>query len=322
MYRIFVFFVSLSILSISCVLPSKYEDVVEQKNRLLRENESLEYIKEQSVKDKEEISSLKDKIAETEAVMFEINTKYTNTKSMYDDCQTKYDNMLNSNKQLLEKAFAERTNLSDELAQKEKELTDKEKSLKRMESDLNNQKLAQDILKNDLDARKSKIDSLTSLIYDKDAKLKEVRTRITDLLSGYNNDEIVVEKRSDGKLYISMSQELLFKKGSDKLDSKGISAIGQIAGAIKSETGFNILVEGHTDSDGSPSLNWDLSVSRALAVVKVLEQNGVMPQKITAAGRGQYMPVLPNTTEENKSKNRRTEIILEPDINHILDLLN
>ena len=321
MIRAIYLLLILSLLGSGCVLPSKYEDIVEQKNRLLRENESLQYLKDQNKKDKDEIETLKDKIAETESVMFEINTKLTNTKKMYDDCQEKFDKMLLENKKMLEKAFSDKSDMSEELANKEKLLADKEKYLKRLEADLNNQKLAQELLKNDLEIRKNKIDSLTSLINAKDDKLKMLKTRITDLLSGYNNDEIVVEKRSDGKLYISMSQELLFKKGSDKLDSKGINAISQVAAAIKSESGFNILVEGHTDSDGSPSLNWDLSVSRAVAVVKVLEQNGVMPQKITAAGRGQYMPVLPNTDEANKSKNRRTEIILEPNINQILDLL-
>jgi chemotaxis protein MotB len=160
------------------------------------------------------------------------------------------------------------------------------------------------------------------LVELKDKKLADIRKKISDLLIGYSNDEILIEKRSDGKLYITMSQDLLFEKGSDKLDAKGKTIISKIAGAIKSETGFSILVEGHTDTDGSPSRNWDLSVQRAVAVVKVLEENGVMSQKITAAGRSQFMPMLPNTSEANKSKNRRTEIILEPNIIEIIQFLN
>ncbi|MGE5354998.1 MAG: OmpA family protein [Deltaproteobacteria bacterium] len=306
----------------SCVLPSKYQDMVDQRNKLGRENESLLYLKDQSQKDKKYIEEQKQKIKTMEELLFELNTKLSASKDLYSKCQSDYDKMLTENKKMLEKAFSDRSNLNAELADKEKLLAEKEKTLKKLESDLNNKKLAQELLQNDLKLREKKIDSLSSLVELKDKKIADIRKKISDLLIGYSNDEILIEKRSDGKLYITMSQDLLFQKGSDKLDTKGRTIITKIAGAIKSETGFSILVEGHTDTDGSPSRNWDLSVQRAVAVVRVLEENGVMSQKITAAGRSQFMPLLPNTSEANKSKNRRTEIILEPNINEIIQFLN
>ena len=165
------------------------------------------------------------------------------------------------------------------------------------------------------------IDSLRTLIEMKDNKLAAIKKKIKGLLVGYSNDDIMVEKRNDGRLYISMSQNLLFASGSDKLDSKGKAAITKVAKALKSETDIKIVVEGHTDTDGSALRNWILSTERSLAVVTVLEANGVMSQRITAAGRGQYQPLVPNDNRTNKAKNRRTEIILEPNVNDIINFL-
>ncbi len=305
----------------SCVLPSKYQKVEEEKYSLMRENNSLKYLKEQNKKDKAEIKLLKDKIDKTEQLMYELNTKLTASKEMYNKCQHDYDKMLMENNKLLERAFSEQSNLSEELAQKQKLLAEKERSLRKLESDLNNQKLKQQLLNSDLELREHKIDSLRTLIQMKDDKLTAIKKKIKNVLSGYSNDDIMVEKRKDGRLYISLSQNLLFAKGSNKLDSKGKSALINVAKALKTEPSIHIIVEGHTDTDGSPKLNWELSTKRALAVTDVLIKNGLMPQQITAAGRGQYQPLVPNDTESNKSKNRRTEIILEPNVNDIVNFL-
>ncbi len=305
----------------ACVLPSKYQKVQEEKYALMRENNSLKYLKVQSKKDKSEIKSLKEKIYQTEQLMYELNTKLNASKEMYEKCQQDYDKMLLENKKLLERAFSEQTNLSEELAQKQKLLVEKERSLRKLENDLNNQKLKQQLLNKDLETREHKIDSLRNLIQMKDEKLSNIKKKIKNVLSGYSNDDITVEKRDDGRLYISLSQNLLFAKGSNKLDANGKSALIRVAKALKTEPSIHIIVEGHTDTDGSPKLNWELSTKRALAVTEVLIDHGLLPQQITAAGRGQYQPLVPNDTEANKSKNRRTEIILEPNVNDIVNFL-
>lgn len=321
MYKLLYLFVSVIFFAASCVLPSKHQNVVDEKNKLARENQSLFYLREQNQKDKQELEEFKLKLSMTEELLFETNSKLTASINLYEKCQSDYDKMLIENQKLLERAFIDRTNLTEELAQKQKLLAEKEKTLSSLEIDLNNRKLAQELLQNDLNMRQQKIDSLTTMVAIKDNRLKEIRHKISSVLTGYSNDDIMIEQRSDGKLYITMSQDLLFQTGSDRLDSKGRDIISQIAVAIKSESGFSILVEGHTDSDGSSARNWDLSVQRAVAVVKVLEANGVMSQRITAAGRGQFMPLLPNTSPENKARNRRTEIILEPNLIEIMRFL-
>lgn len=321
MYKLLYLFIPVVFLTASCVLPSKHQKVVDEKNKLARENQSLFYLREQNQKDRKELEELKQKLTMTEELLFETNSKLTASMNLYETCQSEYDAMLIENEKMLERAFIERSNLTEELAQKQKLLADKEKTLRLLETDLNNRKLAQDILQNDIDLRQQKIDSLSNMLSMADKRLKDIRQKISSVLTGYSNDDVMIEQRSDGKLYITMSQELLFQTGSDRIDSGGRAIIARIADAIKTETGFAILVEGHTDSDGSSARNWDLSVQRAVAVVKVLEAYGVMSQRIAAAGRGQYMPLLPNTSAENKAKNRRTEIILEPNLNEILRFL-
>ena len=318
--NIFLFLVLVFSVS-SCVLPSKFQKVTDERNRLIRENASLLYLKEQSKKQKKDVKSLKEKLQQTESLMFDVNSKLTAAEAKYSKCEHEYNDMLAKNKKLLNNAFAEKSTVSEELANQQKILAEKEKELQKLERDLNNQKLKQKLLSADLASREKNIDSLSSIIKLKDNKLAALKSKIKSVLVGYSNDDITVEKRNDGKLYISMSQNLLFAKGSDKLDMLGKAAIQKVAQALKSETEFDIIVEGHTDSDGSPKSNWSLSTRRALAVIDVLEKSGVLSQKIIAAGRGEFHPVEPNDSEIHKAKNRRTEIILEPNFNEILNFI-
>lgn len=321
MLRNIISFVMIVMFVSSCVLPSKYQKVSEERNRLISENASLQYLKEQSKKEKGNVKSLKEKLQQTEALMYEVNAKLTATGDRYKKCEQEYNDMLLKNKKLLNSAFAEKSSVSDELAKQQKILAEKEKALQQLETDLNNQKLKQKLLSANLESRQKNIDSLSTIIQLKDNKLAALKSKIKSILVGYSNDDILVEKRADGRLYISMSQNLLFAKGSDKLDWLGKAAIQKVAEALKTETDFEITVEGHTDSDGSPVTNWSLSTKRALAVVNVMVDSGVMPQKVTAAGRGQFIPVAPNDSVLNKAKNRRTEIILEPNFSEILNFI-
>lgn len=309
------------LLMASCVLPSKHKKVVEDKERLLRENSSLLYLKEKNAKNVLEIKEMGEKLEKTESLLYEVNSKYNTSKEMHKKCQQDYNEMLLKNKKLLEKAFEDKSNLSSELVAKQNEIADKESRLQKIAKDLENQRLNQQLLKDNLDKKQKNIDSLKVLINDKEKKLIDLKVKIKSLLVGYSNDEITIEQREDGRLHISMSQNLLFEKGSDMLDAKGKRAIKHVAEVLKTEPEIMIMVEGHTDSDGESKRNWMLSTRRALAVVDVLQQNDVIPERIIAAGRGQYKPIVPNDNLENKAKNRRTEIILEPNLNDIMDFL-
>ena len=132
--------------------------------------------------------------------------------------------------------------------------------------------------------------------------------------------DLTVEEK-DGKIYVSMSQNLLFASGSNKLDQKGKDALAKLATVLSANPNIEILVEEHTATDGTPEFNWDLSVTRATAVVKELTSHGLEPKRVTAAGRAFYVPVDSNDTDQGKTRNRRTEIILAPKYDQLYKLL-
>lgn len=117
-----------------------------------------------------------------------------------------------------------------------------------------------------------------------------------------------------------MSQNLLFKAGSDKVEANGTAALANLAKALNDNPDIEVIVEGHTDNAGGVDYNWNLSVNRATSVVKILAINGVAPHRMVASGRGMHHPVVPNDSAANKAKNRRTEIILSPNLDKILEL--
>ncbi|NJN42266.1 MAG: OmpA family protein, partial [Flammeovirgaceae bacterium] len=130
-----------------------------------------------------------------------------------------------------------------------------------------------------------------------------------------------------GKVYVSLAEQLLFGSGSIVVDSKGVNALQQLAKAIKDQRDIQIMVEGHTDnvpvSKKSQYMqdNWDLSVMRATSITKILTNAGVSPNQITASGKGEYYPLTPNASAESKQKNRRTEIIITPNLDELFRLL-
>lgn len=123
-----------------------------------------------------------------------------------------------------------------------------------------------------------------------------------------------------------MENKLLFNSGSWAVGTEGKKAVEQLASVLSENKDINVLIEGHTDNvpyTGTTIIdNWDLSVKRATAIVRILESKGVNPTQITAAGRSEYIPVATNETTEGKAKNRRIEIILTPNLDEISKLLN
>lgn len=125
------------------------------------------------------------------------------------------------------------------------------------------------------------------------------------------NKELFVSETA-GRIYITVSQDLLFATGSAQLDAHGKKTLQAVAIALLQEPEMDVLIEGHTDNTGSEAQNWELSLHRAMSVCKELELRGFPAHRMTVAGRGSYAPIAPNTTKEGQAQNRRTEIILVP----------
>ncbi len=149
-----------------------------------------------------------------------------------------------------------------------------------------------------------------------DSIANALNNSVKKALPGFSPDELTVEMKN-GKVYVSLADKMLFKSGSAMPEEKGKAAIRILAAALQKHNDIEIMVEGHTDNvplrGGQFKDNWDLSVARALNIVRLMTTEYKLdPARIIAAGRGEYSPVATNATSEGKAKNRRTELILTP----------
>ncbi|MEM9917354.1 MAG: OmpA family protein [Bacteroidota bacterium] len=169
------------------------------------------------------------------------------------------------------------------------------------------------------------IQDLTTKIQNKDSLNLALVMNLKRSLSDINDDDIQVEVRG-GKVHVSISDKLLFSSGSSKINAQAKGVIDKIATVINDHYELDVLVEGHTDdipiTNSCVADNWDLSVKRATAVVRMLQEDYLVePERLTAAGRSQFDPRAENETDEGRSMNRRTEIVIMPKLDQFFKLL-
>jgi len=170
-----------------------------------------------------------------------------------------------------------------------------------------------------------RLKSLQDMMQEQTNQIENLRNSISNALVNYNADELNVYQK-DGKVYVSLSEKLLFKSGSDVVDPKGKEALTALATVLNNSDDFTVAIEGHTDDVPIRTArfkdNWDLSTARASSIVRILTiDNGFDATRITASGRSEFHPLNPNSTNEERAENRRTEIILSPDLQEIYKLL-
>ena len=232
----------------------------------------------------------------------------------------------------LENCFDENFDLNNRLSVLLKDTANLGRSIRNYESMLNLNLSEQDKLNamlqekiNELNIREKTINDLQNLIDEQNKKVQTILNNVKDALMGFNSDELTVMEK-DGKVYVAMSDKLLFESGSAKVDKRGEQALSKLAGVLIKQTDIDVNIEGHTDSKPIKTVqfkdNWDLSVIRATSVVRILiEKYKVNSLQIYPSGRGEYMPVSTNESVEGRSKNRRTEIIISPKLDKLFELL-
>ncbi len=157
------------------------------------------------------------------------------------------------------------------------------------------------------------------------ARLQSLLNSVKDALLGFSSDELTVTEKN-GKIYVAMSDKLLFESGSAQVNKQGKEALGKLAEVLKKQHDIDVFIEGHTDNKPIKTVqfkdNWDLSVVRATSVVRILTKDyGVNPLQILPCGRGEFMPVDNNESVEGRAHNRRTEIIMAPKLDKLMDIL-
>jgi chemotaxis protein MotB len=170
-----------------------------------------------------------------------------------------------------------------------------------------------------------RLKSLQDMIQTQKNVMSKLKNSIADALMNYKTDELSVYTK-DGNVYVSLAEKLLFKSGSDVVDPKGKEALKSLAQVLNNTNEITVMIEGHTDNVPIKTNifkdNWDLSTARATSIVRILtKDNGFDPSRITASGRSQFHPVKENETVEGRAGNRRTEVILSPDLKELYKLL-
>lgn len=296
----------------SCIAQKEYDELNLQKTALENEKIQLE----------QDLEVAKEKITRLEVKIEDLNGQ---TEAQKADIKLLSDELgatqgeLSRIKQLYENLLSSSGQLNSDLAQQQQRLLT-------IEDDLDVARRKNQELAADLAIREQRVIELEKILADKDAAVQELKKKVTDALLNFSDSDLSVDIKK-GKVYVSLSEKLLFKSGSISVDNKGKSALIQLAQALKGNSDLNVLVEGHTDnvpigrSSQYMNDNWDLSVLRATSIVRILTKNGLDPAIISAGGKGEFMPVTNNDTAENKSLNRRTEIILTPKLDELFEIL-
>jgi chemotaxis protein MotB len=175
-----------------------------------------------------------------------------------------------------------------------------------------------------LDAEQKRLWDLRKLLQQQQEAVENLRKKMSDALVGFNSNELQVFVKN-GRVYVSLQESLLFPSGSAVVNPKGKEALGTLAQVLNVNPDINVVVEGHTDSipiRGKYEDNWALSVARATSIVRILtETYNVDPVRVIASGKSKFEPVDSNETPEGRQRNRRTEIILAPKLDELMQLL-
>lgn len=181
-------------------------------------------------------------------------------------------------------------------------------------------------LTGDLEKREKRLKEVEEVLRKRDEATNQLRAKLQEALLGFTKSGLTVEVKN-GKVYVSLTDKLLFPSGSIIIDEKGKQALTQLAGVLKQQPDINIAVEGHTDSQRINNLgqikdNWDLSVLRSTSVVRFLtDEQKVESVRMTATGKGQFQPLAENTNADGRSRNRRIEIVLSPKLDELYNLI-
>jgi chemotaxis protein MotB len=178
----------------------------------------------------------------------------------------------------------------------------------------------------DLQKREQRLKEVEDILRKRDEATNALKEKLQKALLGFQQNGLTVDIKN-GKVYVSLTDKLLFPSGSIVIDDRGKSALKQLAAVLNKEPDINMAVEGHTDDKkvinlGQIKDNWDLSVLRATSVTRYLtEVEKIDPHRLTATGKSEFQPVDPANTNEARAKNRRIEIVLSPKLDELYNLI-
>lgn len=310
----------------SCVTARQYEELETRKNDIETENTQLKRSNESLTAENTELgASVSDLQKRAEALSGDttvLGTSLRLLRGQYDKINALNEILLGKNTQMLNEMNAENRQLLADLQSTRSELLAKEDVLRVLEAQLDEKKANLDAVSAELRTREQRVNELEDLLAKQTASANALRDKIQQALLGFKDKGLTVETRN-GKVYVSLEAKLLFPSASTVINAEGKQALVDLAKAIEDQADMEIIVEGHTDTDAlrstsTPRDNWELSVLRATAVVKIMTENSsIKPAILAASGRSEFHPV----DAADKARNRRIEVIISPNLNDLFQII-
>lgn len=321
----------------SCVPMSKFNASEIRKNEISDERDLLKKDNQKLVVDTTEMGADLRRLAKKHEQLvqdtLQLGKSLRRITENYDNVVEQNRELAKSKEKLAKGSEAEARKLLAELQAAQANLQTREDEMKKLEDKMWERKKSLEALQAELENRdrileekNMKMMELERTLARKDSAVKALKDKVAAALYQFEKDGLTVNIRN-GKVYVSLDEQLLFKTGKFDVDPKGKSAIEKLAKVLEQNPDINIMIEGHTDNvpyNGKGQLvdNWDLSVKRATAIVRIIsESSKVDGKRLTASGRADYIPLDKANTAEARQKNRRTEIILTPKLDELFEML-
>ncbi|MFN8240426.1 MAG: OmpA family protein [Bacteroidales bacterium] len=330
--RYFLILAFLSLIAFSCVPGKKYRSLEDSSRVYMNERDELKGENLQlSMTNRELEAKLAGIDKETSGLKQEIQavkSERDRLKDEYSRLLAKVNDLQNAQEDLIKGNVNETKRLLAELQTAQENLQKKEDLLRQLELNLDTKKASLDELSYELEKRNDRMKEMEQILDAQKKIVQDLKNKVSEALLGFENKGLTVSMKN-GKVYVSLDEKLLFKTASWEIDANGRSALRNLASVLEKNPDIQITIEGHTDnvpynpSGSQLKDNWDLSVKRATTVVRVLlEGTRIDPKRLTAAGRSQYLPVDDRNTTDARQKNRRTEIVLTPDLSELYRLID
>lgn len=329
--RFLTLFIALSLIFSACVTKQKYLELDKKYNECIDDKQFISNeLTDTQNKNKDlnkEVAQYKEKIDQLRKDTLNLSHKLAQSERDYAKMKNDYDNLVKDVTKLSQANNATIDALSGDLFSMESQLSAKEIELNQLEEQLTKQAKELQEKEDSLSKYATNLAELQKILDQKDKEVRNLKEKVSNALKSFEGSGLVVEQRN-GKVYVSMDEKLLFASGSWTVQGTGKEALKELAKVLEADKTINVLIEGHTDNvpykgNGQIKDNWDLSVMRATSVVKLLLSYGdILPQNISASGRSEYAPIDTENTSAARAKNRRTEIILTPQLDELFQIID
>lgn len=324
--------VVIALIMASCVPGGKYKTLHDRSVQYMNERDNFKIDNlDLSMSNREmtaRLKELEDQFVGMEGEKLDLEGEIEEARSKYNSLNNRYTGLQKAQEDLIRGNVTETRRLLRELQTAQENLQSKEDLMRQLELNMEAKKADLDALSYELEKRNTRLVELEQVLDAQQRAVRDLKKKVSDALFGFENNGLTITMKN-GKVYVSLDEKLLFRTGSYNIDVNGREALKKLATVLAKNRDIQITIEGHTDnvpynsSGGQIQDNWDLSAKRATTVVRVLlDGSGIDPQRLTAAGRGEYLPVDSRNTFEARQKNRRTEIILTPDLGELYRILD